>query len=95
MAPLHWRNAYLAFIPGITSHLLLRFNLMDLVICITDWFSFFELAARKPRAKCAVHQYQVCMSLCYTFLASYMDLFTPLQFFKKLLSLFIYCILCS
>lgn len=36
---------------------------MDLVICITDWFFFFELIARKPKAKCVVHQYQVCIHL--------------------------------
>ena len=52
----YWRNSYLALIIRTVSLLLLYFNLMDLVICITDDFSFFELSAGKPGAKCVVHQ---------------------------------------
>ena len=57
--PLHWRNSHLVLIPRTVSLLLLCFNLKDLMICLTEWFCFFELAARKPRAKCVVHQFQV------------------------------------
>lgn len=93
--PFHWRNSYLILISrSFTSPAVL--NLMDLVICISDWFSFFELAARKPGAKCVVHQFHA--SLWYTILASYLAPFIHCHcfvlFFRFALTFHLcYCVL--
>jgi len=69
---------------------------MDLVICIPDWFSVFELAARKPGAECVVHQFHTSLwcTISASYLAPFIHCHCFVLFFRFALTFHLcYCVL--